>query len=145
MEVKMQHRMKSQNGFSMIELLVAVVILAVGLLGLAELQITALKANSQSQTIMAATSLAQQVLEEVTALEADDGIFDGTVGNWGDGSPITVEGGGTYNVTYNIVKNYEGVTDLCQISIQVQSTTKLQNVLGKQVRTVSMSTLRRTQ
>ena len=55
----------SQSGFSLIELLVAVVILAVGLLGLAQLQVTAIKVNSQSMTSTTARALAQKVVETV--------------------------------------------------------------------------------
>ncbi len=67
---------KSQAGFTLIELLVAVVILAVGLLGLAQLQVTAIKTNSQSATKTAATSLAQQAIEKILAWDADDPRLD---------------------------------------------------------------------
>ena len=52
---------KGQSGFSLVELLVAVLILAVGLLGLAELQISTMKANAQGDSIMVANHLAQIV------------------------------------------------------------------------------------
>jgi type IV pilus assembly protein PilV len=49
----MKREKSGQAGFSLIELLVAIVILAVGLLGLAELQVTAIRANSHSQHLSA--------------------------------------------------------------------------------------------
>ena len=62
----------SQSGFSLIELLVAVVILAVGLLGLAQLQVTAMRANSQTASTTAATAIAQHALEAVVAWGHND-------------------------------------------------------------------------
>ena len=57
----------SQSGFSMVEMLVAIVVLAVGLLGLAGLQLTAIKTNAHSHGLMAASSVAQLFLEDVTS------------------------------------------------------------------------------
>ena len=61
-----------QSGFSLAELLVAMLILAVGLLGLAELQITAMKANSKSGAVTNALLVAQSLIEEVMAIDDDD-------------------------------------------------------------------------
>ena len=138
----------TQSGFSLIEMLVAVMILAVGLLGLAELQITAMKANSQSATITAASALAQKVVEEVAALGADDAIFNGpsTDQTW-PGSPFTVAGGGTYDVTYDVVQVEseagEPVSNLYQVDFRVRSQGSLMHVLGNQERLVLTSTLKR--
>lgn len=144
----MRQLTSSQSGFSLVELLVAIVILAVGLLGLAELQITATKANSQSETILAASSLAQQVIEEIAAMDSSDGLFNSSVtgGTWPPDAPATytVEGGGTYNVTYDVLTGYQGVTNLCQIVVRVTSTQALLNVTGNRVRTVTATTIKRS-
>lgn len=58
-----------QAGFSMVEMLVAILILAVGLLGLAELQITAMKTNSKSGSIVASSTVAQMAVEEIMAVK----------------------------------------------------------------------------
>ena len=135
-----------QSGFSLIELLVAVVILAVGLLGLAQLQITAIKANSQSITSTAAIALAQEVVERIAALPADDAMFTpGTNVTWG-GSPITVAGAGTYNITYDVIQveaDSVAIPNLFRIDVTVSSTTDVMHVLGNQQRVVNASTLKR--
>ena len=142
----------AQSGFSMVELLVAIVILAVGLLGLAQLQVTAIKANSQSATILAANAIAQKVVEEIAALNPSDGLFNIPVpggwpatGTWPD-TPITVAGAGSYAVTYSISPLEASgvpVTDVLQIEVVVTSTTEVANVLGNRVRSVTANTIKR--
>ena len=63
----MARRKSSQAGFSLAELLVAILILAVGLLGLAEMQIAAMHDNSLSGAALGANSVAQAAVEEIMA------------------------------------------------------------------------------
>lgn len=63
----MVQRKSSQAGFSLAELLVAILILAVGLLGLAEMQIAAMHDNSLSGAALGANSVAQAAIEEIMA------------------------------------------------------------------------------
>lgn len=150
------HEQKSaQSGFSLVELLVAILILAVGLLGLAELQITATRANSQSGAMLAASSFAQMVVEEIATMSSQHPMFadadndsapnDLEVSNatW-PGSPVTVAGGGTYNITYDVITNFQGVTDLCQIIVRVISTQDLMSVGGNRQRSVTATTIKRS-
>ena len=136
---------KMQAGFTLIELLVAVVILAIGLLGLVQLQVTAIKTNSQSMTSTASRALAQKVVEEFAALDADDPLFvDGAAGTWG--IPIETKGGGTYDVTYSVEQVQAGGNDVSQlfkITITVTSTTELASVSGNKEREVIITTLKR--
>lgn len=57
-------KLRRQEGFSLIEVLVALVILAVGLLGLALFQTTAIKGNAIAAKWTVATELAQDRLEK---------------------------------------------------------------------------------
>ena len=63
---------RSEKGFTLIEVLVAIVILSVGLLGMASLSVTIIKGNRLSNALTTATTLAQQRMEDISlAAEAD--------------------------------------------------------------------------
>ncbi len=64
---KLDIDMRKQAGFTLIEILVTVVILAVGLLGLAGLQATSLKYNSTAYQRSQATSLAYDIIDRMRA------------------------------------------------------------------------------
>lgn len=144
-EARMLKGRDIQAGFSMVELLVAVAILAVGLLGLAELQVTAMRANSQSEGMVAASALAKEIVEEVAALAPDNPTFNAAVNNatWA-GSPFTLAGGGKYDVTYSVATNHQGVTNLCLVTVTVSSQNESMSVFGMRRRTVEMTTLKRS-
>jgi type IV pilus modification protein PilV len=144
MEEMMPASKTMQAGFTLVELLVAIVVLAIGLLGLVQLQVTAIKTNSQSMTSTASKSLAQKVVEEFAALPLDDPIFtDGQAGTWGT---YTEQGGGTYTVTYSIAQvqaNGNDVSQLFNVTVTVTSTTELMGILGNKPRVVTINTLKR--
>lgn len=67
------HQMKSwgkhsQSGFSMVEVMVAILLLTVGLLALAKMQTQAVASNSYGNQLTEATFLAQDKLEELRLL-----------------------------------------------------------------------------
>lgn len=62
----------TEQGFSLIELMVSMVVLSVGLLGLAALQGTAINGNQHGSTISQATALAQDVVEQIRYTDYDD-------------------------------------------------------------------------
>lgn len=133
----------SQSGFSLVELLVAVVVLAVGLLALAQLQVTAMKTNSQSTTKTAATALVQQAIEQVLSWDADDARLQASgtgVFTW---SPVDVEGAGRYNVEWKVTTPYDDVTNLCRIDITVESTRAVMGILENTVKIEEGHTFRR--
>lgn len=136
----MRRRKSSQAGFSMVEMLIAVVILAVGLLGLAELQVTAIKTNAHSEGLIAASGVAQMFLEDVVSWPEDDARLnaDGTF-TWGD---VPVTGAGTFNVTYDIDVDHQGVSGVTKVTVHVANT-QIRTMLGSGLSTVTMSTLKR--
>lgn len=63
---------KKANGFTLIEVLVGLTILAVGLLAIASLHVTSIKGNSFSSHLMQATYVGQDGLEFLKNLSIDD-------------------------------------------------------------------------
>ena len=62
--------MHRQTGFTLLEVLVALAVLSVGLLGLASLQITALRYNASSLYLGQAINLAYQIIDSMRANRA---------------------------------------------------------------------------
>ena len=75
---------QNQKGFSLIELLITLVIMAVGLLAMAEMQIASIRGNSFNNSLATATAHAQNKLEELTKLPYTDSDLDS--GNHNEGS-----------------------------------------------------------
>jgi prepilin-type N-terminal cleavage/methylation domain-containing protein len=63
--------MRSQRGFTLIEVLVAMAILSFGLLTVAGMQVVAINVNKAAQRLDLATTLAQDKVEELMALPYD--------------------------------------------------------------------------
>ena len=61
----MSLRIKKQNGFTMVELLIALLILAVGLLGMASLMMTSMKSNQSAAMRSQASWLAYDIIERM--------------------------------------------------------------------------------
>jgi len=61
------------RGFSLVEVLIGIVLLAVALLAIAGMQMTSIKGNSFSSTIMQATFLGQDGLETIKSLPLPGG------------------------------------------------------------------------
>lgn len=84
--------LKKQNGFSLLEVLIALVILAIGLLAVAQMQITAIKGNAFGSGMTSASSLAANTLERLMALPYNDGQLT-TYNTWQQDNITGVEGG----------------------------------------------------
>ena len=59
--------LKSQSGIGLIEILVTVLVLGIGILGVASTQIVSLQMNSQSQSRSQAVLLAEDILDRIRA------------------------------------------------------------------------------
>jgi type IV pilus assembly protein PilV len=60
--------MNGENGFSLLEVLIAMVILSSGLIALASMQIVAIQINTSASQLTRATTLVQDKIEELMAL-----------------------------------------------------------------------------
>jgi len=113
--------MQKQDGFTLIELLIAIVILSVGLLGMAALTVSIVQKNKFSNDLSAATTLAQDKLEEVRANGYASAVSETKTACAGDFSEyqreVTVSTplSGTKQVT---VKVYWGPSDAHDVEIK---------------------------
>ena len=100
-------RLKKDEGFTLIEVLLAVSIFAIGLLGVAAMQISAIQVNSVANHLTARATRAQDQLERLRALPYNHAdLADGThPGTTADGYTVT------WNVTdENPVPNTKTIT-----------------------------------
>jgi type IV pilus assembly protein PilV len=74
---------RNENAFTLIEVLVGLVILAIGLLALAVMQITAIKGGYFSSSVAQATFLSQERLEYLENLPYNDSNLSSGVHNEG--------------------------------------------------------------
>ena len=142
----MKRMRDDEKGFTLAEVMVAMLILLVALLGLAQVQFTSIQGNAQSFSQVAATSLAQRAVEEFVALDGDDPVLQTEIAayeTWKDHVDVEVAGGGTYNILYKTDVDYGGVDNVTRIDVRVESTNQTLSVGGKTDRVVEMSTLRR--
>jgi prepilin-type N-terminal cleavage/methylation domain-containing protein len=71
----------SMSGFSLLELLIAIAILAIGLLAAATMQGVAMNANSYANRISVGTMVGQQVAEDLCSLKITDPLLHTAVAN----------------------------------------------------------------
>jgi type IV pilus assembly protein PilV len=106
----------NQKGFSLIEILIAITVFAIGILAVAGMQIAAIKGNSFANDLTKATTLAQDRMEELIGLSYADPLLDDTNGNSHAGiddanatadhndsnNPVD----GRYNISWNIAPDH---------------------------------------
>lgn len=116
---------KADAGFTLIEVLIALSIFSIGLLSIAGMQGTAIRANSRANTLSVATSIAQGVMEEILARDSDASLFASDVANvtWDlapgvSATTLSLDGAGTYSATYTIDAD-NPVSDVTRVDVSV--------------------------
>ncbi len=129
----------NRQGFTLVELLVALTIFAIGLLSIAGMQITAMRTNRGANTLTAATAVAEGVLEEILARTVDDPTYaSSSAGNAYDFDPatagtqssVTVTGAGTYTASFDIERNYNGVPNVARITVNLTGAGRTITLVG---------------
>jgi type IV pilus assembly protein PilV len=121
-------------GFTLIEMLLAVSLLAIGLLAAASMQAIAINSNSLANRISVANMLAQEVAEDLLSRS----ITDPTLTNKSvpgahyivdvphNSNTISIPGAGTYTTTYDITPDtpIAGTTQIV-VSVKYNATNKI--------------------
>ncbi len=79
--------MKTPRGFSLLEVLVAVIVLAIGLLGIARLQTQTLKLNHSAAQRSQAVMLAYYIMDAMRANRDANNRYAAAAGDYNTGSP----------------------------------------------------------
>ena len=132
---------RPEAGFTLLEVLVGITILAVGMLAVAQMQITAIKGIDQSDEGTIGLNLAQREMERIVNMDYDDSRLNDNPANNGDltstastdyqdcvdSTGTTVVPGGNcldepnfYNLIYNVANNTTTATEYKQVVLMVQ-------------------------
>jgi type IV pilus assembly protein PilV len=110
-------KINDEKGFSLIEILIAITVFAIGILAVGKMQITAIKGNSFANDLTKATTLAQDRMEGLIGLSYTDPLLDDTNGDShagiDDANATTADHNdpnnpvdGRYNISWNIAPDH---------------------------------------
>ena len=108
----MTHSKKSK-GFSLVEVLVALVILSISLLALAGLMVQSTKNSSWGNHLTEAATLAQDRLEQLRSVRPQTDIPEGT----NNDPPITTDSGIVYTRNWTVTTNGTGTLRTITITV----------------------------
>jgi len=94
---KNTERSRGEAGFTIVEILVAIVILTVGLLAMANMHVLAMFVNSSARNVTESTALAQSRMEQLVRLPFDNAELAPTGGFVDEAAPV-----GIFTVSKNI-------------------------------------------
>lgn len=111
-------------GFTLLEVLIAMVILAVGLMAIAQMQVTGLRFNAQGREVTEATTLGMGQLENLKALPPTHAqLADVTAANNADLTSTTTvdhtDAGNPINGRYTRIWNVADSTDTKTVTVIV--------------------------
>lgn len=114
-----------ETGSSLVELLVAVTVFAIGLLAVAGMQLTALRGNASAQQTSVASGLAEGVLEEILSWPDDHPqlAVDAVDQEWFFAAATSAEhlpGAGNYRALYAIDADYDR-PKLTRVEVRVEA------------------------
>ena len=100
-----------EQGFTLIEILIAITVFAIGILAVGKMQITAIQGNSRANHLTEAATIAQSKIEELISLNYNDplladGDLDGT--NQDSNDDGIDDGGNDFGLNDNTVGNADG-------------------------------------
>jgi len=96
---------RSQEGFSLTEMLVAITLLGVGLLAVAGMQTVALNRGGISFRSSTATSLAHEAMDDIMSWDVNSHAQLATSSSGEYARDVSIEGGGVFTITYTTTKD----------------------------------------
>ena len=103
--------LKKENGYTLIEVLIALTIFAVGLLAVAGMQTAAVRMNSTADKLTNLSTWGMDKIEELSALPYSDPLLDSAVNPY-------QEQLGDYTISWTVVKN-NPIKDTKHITVTV--------------------------
>ena len=106
-----RYRSNSCDGFTLVEVMVALVVITIGILAVNAMQIVAVRGNSSANGLSSASNFAMDQVEEIFALDYDDALLaDGTGTNNGaaglnDNTVASADHNDTSDPIYTILWN----------------------------------------
>jgi type IV pilus assembly protein PilV len=113
-------KLRKEDGFTLIEVLIALTIFAVGLLGVAAMQTSAIKVNSTAGKLTNLSTWGMDKIEELSALPYSDPLLDSA------GNPHQ-EVSGDYTISWTVIDD-NPATSIKNISITVTGRGKTANI-----------------
>ncbi len=101
---------RNADGFTLIEVMVALIVLAVGLLAVAQMQLMAVKGNSYGSKMSVASLLAQDALERIAQNAANIANYN----NIDTSNSGTRPAGGQEQIDYDALQNSIALSGLTQ-------------------------------
>jgi type IV pilus assembly protein PilV len=86
--------LRKKNGFSLIEVLIAMFLLMVGFLGVISVMWSSARAGSFSRQMTTAANLNEDIMEQFTAMDYDDAQLNDTAGHFNDFASTNVSASG---------------------------------------------------
>lgn len=117
----MNHPLHNRRGFTLVEMLVAILLMSVGVIATLSMVSTAMNANSHANRLTTKTSLAQQMLEDLLSQQglpvpATNAVYDLDLN--ASTNDLSAEGAGTYHATYT---TRQSSSSMIRIDVEVSS------------------------
>jgi prepilin-type N-terminal cleavage/methylation domain-containing protein len=117
--------LKNNQGFTLVEFLIATVILTFGLLALINLQLTSIQGNSDSKEMTRAIFLAEKKMEQLKNTPYGS-LSIGTTQDASNPMNGLGQSGGIFNRSW-VIQNYSGSSFMKQVTVNVTWTLKGQS------------------